>query len=286
MEEILEKLFLSLKESFNNELNSNELLTFEDGELDVFKTYMSLSKSQKDFRRLIESSGINKEILEYEFSKEIVELALREGLIRSGSTINDKNLFIVSNGLFKFYNIKGFDINEVFITYDNNKFPKEKLKLKMQEKIWCVFLMLFKADSKENLLDTSNSDNKTLEKYFLFFKLIEDELKDKDLILGRNIGWGSGKDINFRKFITNNVDLPKTGIYNDRPTNMYWLDLTKKKNVSFILDLILDSYFGEKRILANHLFFEVLKNLSNQMLSELGELPRDFNSYLVEELRN
>jgi len=89
-----------------------------------------------------------------------------------------------------------------------------------------------------------------------------------------------------RKFSTNNVDLPNTGIYNDRPTSMYWLDFGKKKNVSFLLNLILDTYVGKERILANDLFFEVLRHLSNQMLIELDELPRDFNSYLIEELQS
>ena len=66
---------------------------------------------------------------------------------------------------------------------------------------------------------------------------------------------------------------------------MYWLDIKDKKNVIFLLNLILDSYTGEKRLLANDLFFEVLRHLSNQMLIDLREIPRAFNNYLIEELR-
>ena len=285
MEDILEKLFLSLKKTFENQLNSKEQKTSNDDEIDVFKTYLSLSKSQKDFRILIESSAINKEVLEREFSKEIVDMAIKKSLIRYGSTINDNNLFLASNGLYQHYVNKGFNLNQVFITFDDNKFVQEKLKLKLQEKIWCIFLILFGAVSREALLDTSNLEAKTLENYFCFFQLIESELEKQGLILGKKIGWRSGKYVNFRKFITNNVDLPNTGIYIDRPTSKYWLDFDKKKNVSFLLNLVLDNYVGEERILANVLFFEVLGKLSNQMLISLGELPRDFNRYLIEELR-
>jgi hypothetical protein len=286
MEEILEKLFLSLKETFENKLNSKEQKTSSVGEIDVFKTYLSLSKSQKDFRILIESSAINKEVLEYEFSKEIIDNAARQSLIRYGSTLNDNKLFIASNGLYQYYINKGFDLNQVFITFDDNKFNQEKLKLKLQEKIWCIFLILFGADNKDTLLDTSKLDSKTLESYFLFFQLIESELEKKGLILGKKIGWGTGKDVNFRKFITNNVDLPNTGIYNDRPTSMYWLDFGKKKNVSFLLDLFFDAYNNEERLVANVLFLEALRQMSNKMLTELGEIPSDLNTLLVMELSN
>ena len=114
--------------------------------------------------------------------------------------------------------------------------------------------------------------------------MIEAELVKNGLVLGKKISWGSGKDISFRKFITNNVDLPNTGIYNDRPTSMYWLDLKKRKNVAFLLSLILDSYDGEKRIMANDVFLVVLRHMSNQMLIELGEIPIPLNNYLLEEL--
>ena len=106
------------------------------------------------------------------------------------------------------------------------------------------------------------------------------------MILGKKIGWGTGKDVNFRKFITNNVDLPNTGIYNDRPTSMYWLDFGKKKNVSFLLDLFFDAYNNEERLVANVLFLEALRQMSNKMLTELGEIPSDLNTLLVMELSN
>ena len=110
-------------------------------------------------------------------------------------------------------------------------------------------------------------------------------MKVNNIQLGKEIGWGKGKNISFRKFITNNVDLPKTGVYKTPSKSKYWLDLTKRKNVKFILDLILDQYLGERRIMINEIFFNALKNLSNSMPSELSLMPKPLNKILVEELR-
>ena len=286
MERILEKLYSSLRHEFSNQLKIQEQKMNSNGELDVFKTYLTISKSQRDFRKLIESSAINKDTLELEFSKTDLDEALRKKLIRKGSILNDNKLFISSNGLYEYYLLKNLVLNDVFITFDDSKFVQDKLRLKLQEKLLCIFLILFGAHSEETSLDTTKLSDEVLDEYFKFLKLIESELESSGLLLGKKVSWGSGKDISFRKFITNNVDLPNTGLYNDRPTSVYWLDLSKKKNVSFLLDLLLDSYEGENRILVNDLLLEVLRKLSNRMLTELGEIPRDLNTLLVMELSN
>tara|TARA_B100000768_G_C11256279_1_gene366545 strand:- start:162 stop:1022 length:861 start_codon:yes stop_codon:yes gene_type:complete len=284
MEKLLEKLFFSLKEEFEKQLTEKEKKKSIDGEIDVFKTYMSISKSQRDFRALIVSSAINKDILEIEFPKELIASGLKQKLIRRGGTINDNEFFLGSNGLFQHYVNKGLDVNTVFVNFDDNRFNQDKLKLKMQEKLLCIFLILFGADSEENMLDTTKLGEKKLQRYFQFLKLIEAELDRNGLKIGKKISWGSGKDISFRKFITNNVDLPNIGIYNDRPTSMYWLDFGKKRNVSFLMDLIFNTYSAEDRLIANVLFLEVLRHMSNKMLTELGEIPMSLNKYLLEEL--
>ena len=43
MEEILEELFLSLKKTFVSQLNAKDRKISNDGEIDVFKTFLSLS---------------------------------------------------------------------------------------------------------------------------------------------------------------------------------------------------------------------------------------------------
>ena len=284
MEELLEELFSRLRQTFENQLSVKDLKCTHTGDIDVFKTYVSLSKSQKDFRKLIESSARNKESLELEFSKAVVKSALSDKFIRNGSTINSDKIFICSNGLYHYYRLKKYNLNNVFIEFDNSKFVQEKLKLKTQEKIWCIFLILFDAVSQDKILDTTKLKPRILNQYFQFFELIEVELHNYGLNIGKKIGWGTGKDVNFRKFITNNVALPNSGIYNDRPTSKYWLDFSNRKNVAFILDLILDSYTNEERILANNSFIEVLRHLSNQMLPVLQEFPRELNKYLKDDL--
>jgi hypothetical protein len=127
-------------------------------------------------------------------------------------------------------------------------------------------------------------NHRDLDKYFSFLFLIEENILNKGIKLGKKITWGSGKDISFRGFITNNVLLPKTGLYHDRPTNNYYLDLSKRKNAIYLLDLILDNYEGAERIMANQLFRESLRELSNLLLSEISIIPSDINRYIIEEL--
>mgnify|MGYP000362426485 CR=1 FL=1 len=65
----------------------------------------------------------------------------------------------------------------------------------------------------EDINNTEGISTKKLKDYHNFFKSIEKEMEDKDISLGKKIGWDTGKDSVFRKFITNNVFLPKTSIY-------------------------------------------------------------------------
>lgn len=285
MKEILNKLFLNLKDSFLNELETKFHKKDLNGELDVFKTFLTISKSQKDFKNLIESSGINREILISEFSKVDLDFALNNKFLRYGQNLNSDKIFITTAGLYEFYTLNNLNLYEVFIAFDETKFVQDKIQLKVQEKILCIFLILFGADSKENLLDTTRLSEEELDKFFYFLKLIEKEMITNGIVVGNQINWGSGKDISFRNFLTNNVGLPYTGLYYNRPTSMYWIDLSNKKKVVFLLDLIFDNYDINQKILIYNLFVKILNKLSSLMLTEIGELPRDLNKNLLDVLR-
>lgn len=281
---LLEKLYQSLLSAFEDNLKSKEKKYNENDELDVLKTLLTLSKTQKEMNRLVESSAIEKAVLIYDFSKEEFDECIKRKFIRQGSTINDSKYFIGSYGLYYYYVSQNMSIDEVLISYDEMKFSNEEIVLKSQEKIWCIFLLLFGADKPESKLDTSKLNHRDLEKYFSFLTLIEDKLLEKGVKLGKKVSWGTGKDTSFRRFITNNVLLPKTGLYYDRPTNNYYLDLTKRKNAKYLLDLILDNYEGAERIMSNELFRESLRELSNLLLIELSVIPSEINHYILEEL--
>ena len=284
MIDLLEKLYCQLKEVFEKELSSKERKLLPNGTIDVLSTFMALKKHEKDFKILIEKASSSRETLIYEFDKETISDALDRKFIKEASGLNTNKYFIVSNGLFHYYSTQGMNLNNVFSSFDEFKFPDKILRLKAQEKIWSIFIILFGADSKDSLLNASALNLETLDKYFNFLKTIEKEIKANGLSIGKQIGWGYGKDINFRKFLTNTVDLPKTGIYH-YPSSKYWLDLDNRKNVKYLLDLILDEYTGKERFIANELLYNAIWSLSNKMLSDLGELPKPLNKILVEELR-
>jgi hypothetical protein len=281
---LLERLYQSLFSVFENNLKTKEKKFNENNDLDVFKTFLTLSKTQKEVINLIESSAIEKAILIYDFTKDEFDECISRSLIIQGSTINDTKFFIGAYGLYYYYFINDLIIDDVFKSYDQIKFSNDEIVLKSQEKIFCIFLMLFGADNFESKLDTSRLNHIELEKYFSYLKSIESVLSTHGLSLGKKISWTSGKDTTFRRFITNNVLLPKTGIYNDRPTNNYYLDLSKRKNAKYLLDLILDNYNGAERIMANELLRESFKELSKLLLIELSVIPSEINKYIIEEL--
>ena len=61
--------------------------------------------------------------------------------------------------------------------------------------------------------------------------------------------------------------------------------MSKRKNAKYLLELILDKYEGEERLIVNEIFYDALKELSYKLNTELGEIPSDINQYVIEELK-
>lgn len=287
MEEVLNKLNNSLKKAFQESLKPKEIYLFDNSaDMDVFKTLMFLKKNSNDLNKLMLQGAVSNDELIYDFGKEIIKECLDRKYIIRGNSLNSDKIFIGSNGMYKLYMLKDFDVNGVFIAFDSNNFIiKNELTLKPQEKIWCIFLILFGADRKENLF---NSEGLSIEKsnnFHKYFISIEHELVSNGIYFGKKIGWETGKDSSFRKFITNIVDLSKTTIYFNEGKYKYYLDLSKRKNANYLLDLILDKYQGENRLTVNDLFYNSLKELSFKMTMELGEMPGKINKHIIEALK-
>ena len=287
MEELLTKLYDSLCEAFQENLKPKEIFKFEDeSSIDVFKTLMFLKKHNNDLNKLMLQGTVSIDEMKYLFGTEVFNKCLDNKYIIRGNSINSDKVFIGANGLFKLYSIKNYNTQEIFIAFDSNNFILDKeLNLKSQEKIWCIFLLLFGADNNKNSLNTEGFSTKKLKDYHNFFKSIEKEMEDKDISLGKKVGWDTGKDSVFRKFITNNVDLPKTSIYFNKIRYQYYLDLSKRKNAKYLLNLILDKYAGEERLIVNEIFYDALKELSFKISIELGEIPGEINQYVIQELK-
>lgn len=286
MEELLTKLHDSLSLSFSKSLRNNEIHYENNGDsIDVFKTLINLKKNNNDLYELMLEGSLPIDLLEFEFDKELLNECLNNKYLLKGKELYSNKVFIGTNGLFELYKLKNHDLNEVFKAYDlKNLIIDKQLNLKSQEKIWCIFLLLFGADKKECSFDSEGLSPNKLKDYHFFFQLIEKELIDKGIILGKKIGWDTGKDSVFRKFITNNVDLPKTRLYFKDGKYKYYLNITSKKNAKYLINLILDRYEGDKRLYANDIFYDVLKDLNFKISLELGEIPKDLNEFIIQEL--
>lgn len=285
MEELLTRLHDSLSMAFKNSLKNKELCYQKNGDsIDVFKTLISLKKNNNDLNKLMLEGSLPLDVLEFEFDKELLNECLRNKYFLKGHAINNNKVFIGTNGLFELYRLKNYEIYDVFKAFDLKNFILDKFTLNNKEKIWCIFLILCGADKEENLFNSEGLTTRKLNDYHLFLQSIEKELIDKGIILGKKIGWDSGKDASFRGFITNNVNLPKTGLYSVKNKYKYYLNITSKKNAKYLINLVLDGYEGEKRLYVNDIFYDVLKDLNFKISLELGEIPKDLNEFIIQEL--
>lgn len=287
MNQLLEKLKDSLENVFNSNLDKSELKFNREDKIDVFKTTITLAKTANNFKKIIEMSAIPITELKEYLGTEVDE-ALKLNYIRKGSTINDNKVFINTKGLYKYYLDNDLSVLEVFEEFDNYKFPNQDFIIKRQEKILTMFLLLMGANSEEDRLITKNKKQEKLTKYRDFLITIDDKLKKIDLSLGREFDWNTGKKVGFRSFIQENNNLPKTGIYGFRTSDIsYWLNLHNKRNASFLIDLLFDEYKDPTdRWMAKEKLYDVLVDLSNMMPEILLEVPKELNPLFVHELRN
>ena len=95
---LLEKLKENLEDIFNSNLKITELKSDSDGKVDVFKTYVTLAKTELNFRKLIEKSALPINNLKEVYGDKFEE-ALKENFIRRGATINDNKVFITTKKL-------------------------------------------------------------------------------------------------------------------------------------------------------------------------------------------
>ena len=287
MKELIEFLNQKLRSAFEESLKQNEIQHFDDGtSIDVFKTLMFLKKNNNDLNKLMLQGAASTDELKYLYGEELLNEGIKNKYLIQGNSINSDKVFLGSNGLYKHYVFNDFNISNVFIAFDSNNLTLNKqLTLKAQEKIWCIFLLLLGADSEQNTFNTEWLSPDKLINYHQFFISIENELALQGIQIGNKIGWSTGKDISFRKFITNIVNLSKTPIYK-REGYKYYLDLSKRKNAKYLLDLILERYTGENRLIANDSFYEILKELELKMTFELGQLPGELNQFIIDELKN
>ena len=175
MEELLVKLYDSLSLAFQEKLKAKEIYHFENGEgLDIFKTLMFLKKNNNDLNKLMIDGSVSLDELKYLFEKEVIDKCFKSNYIIRGNLINSDKVFIGANGMFKLYLIKNYNIQEVFMAFDANNFKLGKeLSLKTQEKIWCIFLILFGADKAGSSFNTEGLSLKKLNAYHEFFISIE-----------------------------------------------------------------------------------------------------------------
>lgn len=284
MNALIQILINRLEETLLLNIKHKEKKNFLDEKLDILSTLFTIKKNEKDYYNIFEQSAITKENLLLEILKEDIDEALEKKYIKYGNGLSKNKLFITHNGIYYFYNLNSLDIQNTFKSIDELKFPENNLKLKASEKLFCIFLIIIGAVSEKTKLDISSFDSTKFLKYFEFLKTIENELTKNNIQLGEKVKWGQGKNVSFKGLLGNNVDLNKTGVYQSVPGKYYWLNLEGRRNIKFMLDLILNLHVGHDRITANNVLYKTLWTLSNNVLTDLGEIPNPLSDILINEL--
>jgi hypothetical protein len=283
---ILKELADKLGESFESDRETRR--KFEDYHKDLLVTYLCLTKNEKGFRRLIESSSISEYILTQNFNMNILGYCIeKKFVIRCQTPANVNEYHISAAGIYNLQSQGEVNLESLFVELDRIRLPELSFKLKSEEIILCLFLFIVGADSKENGFILKNTE---LEKNsFEFLKKIEETLLSKGISFRKKITFGKGKKINFRKFITENVDLPKTELFHSfNSSNIgYYLDLSTRQNIVALLDLILFNYSEHEKVIKKRVLFNELFALSNNAFQDLGgEITPPLNEKLKNELRS
>ena len=175
MENLLAKLYTRISEVCQENIKDKELFFLKDSEtVDVFKTLMFLNN--KNLNKNLLNSAISIDELKY-LNHEALKECFDNNFVIRGNGINSDKVFISTNGIYEFYSINNWDFRSGMIAFDmNNLIQEKKLFLNSQEKIWCVFLILFGAESIEDPFDSEALSQKKLTNYHDFFISIEKEM--------------------------------------------------------------------------------------------------------------
>lgn len=235
---LLSILFEKFKETCLIE-SRREFVNQTDSE--ILSSLLKLRKSEKDFRRLFDNSSVTEsELIIYFGDKLLITDALSEGLIRINSTLYQNCYSISFIGIHRFLSTtnENYNFENVLKSIESYRLPENKLSLNTSEKLLSIFLVIVGADCSENAFKIKSPafDKQCLE----FIKKIDEYCFELEIDLGKRITFHQGKNKSFIGLLGNNVQLPKTMIFNGNNNQGYYLDIKNNFNVDLLIDLIVD----------------------------------------------
>lgn len=256
----MENLISSLLESFK--VNSP---------LDLLIEYATSQKTEKSLRDLIESNSKHvTEIITERYTHEIFARDKSLGFIKECSLPSNVGKFYITiSGLAEYLSRNGIDWKEVLIeAIESRRLPDLEIKLKKEERLFVVMLLILGATSEDRaLLVSSDEVKKTM---YEFMQKIDNHGIVRSTYGDGLITWGKGKKISWTKFLTEWVDLPKTGLYFKKSRDgedRFYLDLTSNGKINAMRSYLLDSW--EVSVADRLVMYDYVRELSNKLILEL-----------------
>lgn len=250
--------------------------------------YSTSNKSEKSLRELVESASLMiSEIIDDEFSSDEFHQALQKGFIAECKLpANAHGYYMSIKGLVHYLESIELDWQEpLILALQHKRLPELSIKLKKEERLFVFVLLMFGATNENKALRVSNNDVKN--RLYSFLQEVDEHGLIRRIFNDKTFSWGKGKKISWTKFLTEWIDLPKTGLYKKisrEGVDYFYIDLSTTRNIGLLrsyliednsVDVtdrhILHDYIREK---SNHLAFEVnigyfIEPISDDILRKL-----------------
>ena len=243
-----------------------------DNPLDLLVVYATSQKTEKSLRELIESNAKHiSDILSESYTQDMLLHDKSVGFLKECSLpANVGKFYITISGLAKYLSRNGMDWQEKLIkAIEGKRLPDLEIRLKKEERLFVFTLLVLGATSEDKALVISSDEVKQI--MYRFVQKIDSQEVIRSTYGDGLITWGKGKKISWTKFLTEWVDLPKTGLYFKNSRNgkdHFYLDLTSNGKINALKDYLLNNYdiaVADKLVL-----YEYVRGLSNKLILELN----------------
>jgi len=217
---------------------------------DAISYYINNSMTYINFKKFIESTALS----QYELNCPTSDLRnqLEQGHISQTTLTNNiKSYYITIKGLGFLIkeNDPNSDLLELLSFIDQYKLPRQEFKLKKEEVLLILFLIVCNATCNSKYLTVNNDPHQRSKTYERLKNLEESLYSLYPKILGTRINFSSGKNVSWTRFITNVDKLPKTGIYvKNREDIIYYLTLDNDRSINFLSELCFSSLSTEEKL--------------------------------------
>lgn len=234
--------------------------------------YSTSNKSEKSLRELIESASLMiSEIIDDEFSSDEFHEALQKGFIEECKLPAHAHGYYLSlKGLVFYLELSELDWQEsLILALQNKRLPELNIKLKKEERLFVFVLLMFGATNDNKALKVSSDEVKN--RLYSFLQEVDEHGLIRRVFNDKMFNWGKGKKISWTKFLTEWIDLPKTGLYKKvsrEGVDYFYLELSTTRNIGLLRSYLIEDYSVD--VTDRHILHDYIREKSNHLAFEIN----------------